>query len=122
MMEGGGLPGAQPVLQHGVEAAAWPPLVGCAKAASGGALLAAGKPADAAKAFTAAKADVGALATLGLGAVELAQAQSAAAKGLRTDARANGTPATAAAADYALAVIAYHHGAPAAWKQPPLAE
>ncbi len=113
---------AQPVLADWIKRAPFPPLVGRAQAALGVALLAAGKPADAAKAFTAAKADVGALATLGLGAVELAQAQWDAAKGLLTDARANGTPAIAGAAEYGLAVIAYHQGARAEWKKAALAE
>src|SRR5205823_3348983 len=90
-----------------IKRAPFPPLLGRAHVALGIALLTAGKPAEAAKSFTLARSETGALATLGLGVAQLAQGQWEPAKGLLTDARDNGTPAVAAAAAYGLAVVAY---------------
>src|SRR5207302_552891 len=105
-----------------IKRAPFPPLLGRAHVAMGIALLTAGKPAEAAKSFTLARSETGALATLGLGVAQLAQGQWEPAKGLLTDARDNGTPAVAAAAAYGLAVVAYQQGAHADWKKAALAQ
>jgi len=105
-----------------IKRAPFPPLLGRAHVALGIALLTAGKPAEAAKSFTLARSETGALATLGLGVAQLAQGQWEPAKGLLTDARDNGTPAVAAAAAYGLAVVAYQQGAHADWKKAALAQ
>src|SRR5256884_2652705 len=97
--------------------------MGRAHAALGAALLAAGLPTDAGRAFAQAQREgLGALATLGLAAVQLAQGKLDAAKGLFEDARDKGTPAVARAAEYGLAAIAFQGGDHKAFKQPALAE
>src|SRR5439155_133985 len=99
------------------------PLLGRAYAALGAALLAAGVPADAAKAFAQAQREgLGALATLGLAASELARGKPDVAKGLFEDARDKGTAAIAHAAEYGLAATAFLGGAHKEFRQPALAE
>jgi len=114
--------GAQSELADWIKRAPFPPLLGRAHVAMGVALVMTGKPGDAARSFTLARSDTGALATLGLGVVQLVQGQWEPAKGLLTDARDNGTPAVADAAAYGLAVVAFQQGAHADWKKPALAQ
>src|SRR3989442_3821024 len=100
----------------------FPPLLGRAQAALGAALLAAGFPSDAEKAFAQAQREgLGALATLGLAAAQFAQGKLDVAKGLFEDARDKGTPTIAHAAEYGLAAIAFQGGAHKEFKQPALA-
>jgi tetratricopeptide (TPR) repeat protein len=123
MVRQGDVPAARLELRDWIGRAPFPPLIGRAQAALGTAFLALGRPADATKAFAAAQAEgLGALAALGLGAVQLVQGKWAAAKGPFTDARDNGTPPIVVAASYGLAVVAYHEGATRDFKQPALAE
>src|SRR5262249_57038707 len=118
--ESGGLKGAPGVVRGGAGGAAGPaprdgirrppspPLVGRAQSALGAALLASGRPAEAASAFTQAKTEgVGPLATLGLGATALAQGQLETATRQLTEARDTGTADVAAGASYGLAVVAF---------------
>src|SRR5207244_3600836 len=65
---------------------------------------------------------LGALATLGLAASELARGKPDVAKGLFEDARDKGTPAIAHAAEYGLAATAFLGGAHKEFRQPALAE
>jgi TolA-binding protein len=114
---------AQSELRDWIGRAPFQPLLGRAHAALGAALLAAGLPTDAGKAFAQAQREgLGALATLGLAAVQLAQAKRDVAKGLFEEARDKGTPAVARTAEYGLAAIAFQDGARQAFKQPALAE
>jgi TolA-binding protein len=123
MLRTGEAAAARPELADWIKRAPFPPLAGRAQVAMGAALLALGRPADAAKAFTQAQQEgVGALAALGLGAAQLAQGQREPALRLLTEARDGGTSAIAAVAEYGLAVIAYQNGARADWKKPALAE
>jgi tetratricopeptide (TPR) repeat protein len=123
MVKTGGAAGAELELGDWIRRAPFPPLLGRAHTALAVALLAAGKPADAGKAFTLARQEgAGALATLGLGTVQLAQGQWEPAKGLLVDARDNGTAAIAAVAEYGLAVVTYQQGAHGDFKKPALAE
>src|SRR4029450_8898788 len=88
-----------------------PPLLGGAQAALGAALLAAGRPVEAATAFGRAQSEgVGSLAALGLGSTALAQGQWAQASSKLTEARDSGTSDVAAVAGYGLAVVAFHQG------------
>lgn len=104
---GDGAAARQP-LQDWIARAPFQPLLGRAHAALGVALLAGGRAAEAAKEFTAAEREgVGALASLGLGAIALQQAQWDAAKARFSEARDTGTPAVAAAAEYGLAAVAF---------------
>src|SRR5207249_1435642 len=90
--------------------------------APGAALLAAGLPSDAEKAFAQAQREgLGALASLGLAAAQFAQGKLDVAKGLFEDARDKGTPPIAHAAEYGLAAIAFQGGAHKDFKQPALA-
>src|SRR2546428_239748 len=112
LLRTGDLRGAQAELSEGIARAPFGPLLGRAHAALGAALLAAGVPADAAKAFAQAQREgLGALATLGLAASELARGKPDVAKGLFEDARDKGTPAIAHAAEYGLAATAFLGGA-----------
>ena len=86
---------ALPMLREWIARAPFPQLVGRAQAALGAALLATGKPADAAKAFAAAsKAGESGIATLGAGAVALAAGRVEEAKKTFTDARNAGPAAS----------------------------
>ncbi|PYM12475.1 MAG: hypothetical protein DMD81_23885, partial [Candidatus Rokuibacteriota bacterium] len=70
------------------------------------------QPAEAAKHFTAAQREgVDALATLGLGAVAMAQGRWDEAERRFKEARDTGTVAITAAADYGLTCVAYQRGA-----------
>lgn len=122
MVRQGDLAAALPELDDWIKRAPFPQLVGRAQAALGVALLALGRPAEAAKAFTAALLEgVGPLAALGLGTAQLAQSQWDPARGLLSDARDTGTAPIVAAAEYGLAVVAFHKGAPTDFKKPALA-
>jgi tetratricopeptide (TPR) repeat protein len=114
---------ARPELADWLKRAPFPPLVGRVHVAMGAALLTLGKPADAGTAFALAqKEGVGAVVTLGLGVVQLAQGQWEPARGLLAEARDTGTPAIAAAAEYGLGVVAFQKGAHADWKPAARAE
>jgi tetratricopeptide (TPR) repeat protein len=103
---------AIPELRDWIARAPFPPLLGRAHTALGAALLATGAPAEAQRSFTLAQLEgVGPLAALGLGSVGLLQRQWDAAAGALTEARDGGTTAVAAAAEYGLAVVAFHKGA-----------
>src|SRR4029450_5068310 len=96
-----------------------PPLLGGAQAALGAALLAAGRPVEAATAFKRAQAEgVGPLAALGLGSTALAEGQWAQASSKLTEARDGGTAEVAAVAGYGLAVVAFQQGNAKDFKQP----
>ncbi|HYY06227.1 MAG TPA: tetratricopeptide repeat protein, partial [Candidatus Limnocylindria bacterium] len=123
LLRTGDLKGAQVELSDWIARAPFAPLLGRAHAALGAALLAAGLPGAAEKAFAQAQRDgLGALATLGLGSAQLAQGKPDVAKGLFEDARDHGTPAIAHAAEYGLAAAAFEGGAHKELKQPALAE
>ena len=123
LLRTGDLKAAQAELSDWIARAPFGPLLGRAYAALGAALLAAGVPADAAKAFAQAQREgLGALATLGLAASELARGKPDVAKGLFEDARDKGTPAIAHAAEYGLAATAFLGGAHKEFRQPALAE
>src|SRR3989441_557223 len=123
LLRTGDLKAAQAELSDWIARAPFGPLLGRAYAALGAALLAGGVPADAAKAFAQAQREgLGALATLGLAASELARGKPDVAKGLFEDARDKGTPAIAHAAEYGLAATAFLGGAHKEFRQPALAE
>src|SRR5207245_7988260 len=108
----GAAAGAQPGRRHWIRRSPFPPLLGRAQAALGAALLASGRPAEAASAFTQAQVEgVGPLAALGLGAAALAQGQWEPAAAKLTEARDGGTAEVAAVAGYGLAVVAFQRGA-----------
>ena len=114
--------GAQAALRDWIRRSPFPPLLGRAQAALGAALLAGGRPAEAASAFTQAQVEgVGPLAALGLGAAALAQGQWEPAAAKLTEARDGGTAEVAAVAGYGLAVVAFQRGASTDFKQPALA-
>jgi TolA-binding protein len=114
---------AQAELRDWIGRAPFPPLLGRAHAALGVALLAARVPSEAEKAFAQAQREgLGALATLGLATVQLAQGKLDVAKGLFEDARDKGTSAIARAAEYGLAAVAFQSGAHKDFKRPALAE
>jgi tetratricopeptide (TPR) repeat protein len=97
--------------------APFPPLFGRAHLGLGAAHLATGDAPGATRAFTLARREgIGALAGLGLGAAALVEARWADAQRLLTEARDTGTAPVAAAADYGLAVVAYHQGQRAAFR------
>ena len=122
MLRVGGAAGAEAPLRDWIRQAPFPPLLGRAQAALGAALLAAGRPGEAASAFTQAQREgVGPLAALGLGAAALAQAQWEPAVKKLTEARDGGTAEVAAVAAYGLAVVAFQQGAVKDFKQPALA-
>src|SRR5206468_1384994 len=119
LLRTGDLKAAQAELSDWIARAPFGPLLGRAYAALGAALLAAGVPADAAKAFAPAQREgLGALATLGLAASELARGKPAVAQGLFEDARDKGTAAIAHAAEYGRAATASLGRAPTATRQP----
>src|SRR5262249_56164224 len=100
MVRTGDVGAAQPALRDWIRRAPFPPLIGRAQSALGAALLASGRPAEAASAFTQAKTEgVGPLATLGLGVTALAQGQLEPATRQFTEARASGTADAAPGAD-----------------------
>ena len=102
---------AQRQLRDWIGRAPFPPLLGRAHAGLGATLLAAGRPADAAREFTAAQREgVGDLAGLGLGAVALAERRLDDAAKSFTEARDQGSPPITRAAEYGLAVVAYSQG------------
>jgi TolA-binding protein len=122
MVRMGDLGGAQPALRDWIRRAPFPPLLGRAQSALGAALLASGRPAEAASAFTQAKTEgMGPLATLGLGVTALAQGQLDPAARQLTEARDSGTADVAAVASYGLAVVAFQKGGVKDFKQPALA-
>lgn len=99
---------AERELREWIARAPFPPLAGRAHGALGAALLANGRPADAAREFSRADAEgFGDFARLGLGATALVQDRLDDAAKAFTDARSVGTPAIAAAADYGLAAVAF---------------
>ena len=122
MVRTGDVGAAQPALRDWIRRAPFPPLLGRAQSALGAALLAAGRPGEAASAFTQAQREgVGPLATLGLGAAALAQGQLEPATSKLTEARDAGTAEVAAVAAYGLAVVAFQRGGVKEFKQPALA-
>ena len=122
MVRMGDVGGAQPALRDWIRRAPFQPLLGRAQSALGAALLAAGRPGEAASAFAQAKTEgVGPLATLGLGATALAQGQLEPAKSKLTEARDGGTADVAAVASYGLALVAFQQGGGKDFKQPALA-
>jgi TolA-binding protein len=122
MVRMGDIGGAQPALRDWIRRAPFPPLLGRAQSALGAALLASGRPAEAASAFTQAKTEgVGPLATLGLGVTALAQGQLDPATRQLTEARDSGTADVAAIASYGLAVVGFRKGGVKDFKQPALA-
>ena len=119
MLRMGEATGAEAPLRDWIRRAPFPPLVGRAQTALGAALLAAGKPVEAATAFKRAQAEgVGPLANLGLGATSLAEGQWAQASSKLTEARDGGTAEVAAVAGYGLAVVAFQRGDAKEFKQP----
>ena len=111
LLRAGQAAAAQPMLREWIARAPFPPLLGRAHAALGAALLATGKPAEAAKEFaTAARAGEAGVATLGAGAVVLAEGRADEALKTLTDAKDAGPAPVTAAAEYGLAVVAYLRG------------
>ncbi|MGH7313324.1 MAG: tetratricopeptide repeat protein, partial [Candidatus Rokuibacteriota bacterium] len=79
--------------------------------------LTSGRGAEASQAFTRAyREGAGALARLGLGTAELLQGRWDDATRALTEARDTGTPDVTSAAEYALAVVAFHRGRTADFK------
>lgn len=104
---------AREALTDWLARAPFPALFGRAHAALGVVWLASGRPAEAIHEFGRAdKEGVGAIAHLGFGAAALAQSRWADAARPLAEARDTGTPDIAAAAEYGLAVAAFHRGAP----------
>ncbi|MGH7305770.1 MAG: tetratricopeptide repeat protein, partial [Candidatus Rokuibacteriota bacterium] len=119
MLKMGDAAGAEAPLRDWIRRAPFPPLLGRAQTALGAALLAAGRPIEAATAFKRAEAEgVGPLAQLGLGATSLAERQWAQASGKLTEARDGGTAEIAAVAGYGLAVVAFQRGDAKELKEP----
>ena len=119
MLRMGDAAGAEAPLRDWIRRAPFPPLMGRAQAALGAALLAAGRPTEAATAFKRAQAEgVGPLAQLGLGATALAASQWPEAQARFTEARDAGTADVAAVAGYGLAVVAFQRGDAKEFKQP----
>ena len=111
LLRSGQATAAEPILREWIARAPFPPLVGRVQAALGAALLATGKPSDAARAFgDAAKAGEKGLAAIGIGAVALAANRLDEAEKTLTDARDAGPAAITAAAEYGLAVVTYQRG------------
>ena len=122
MVRTGDVGAAQPALRDWIRRAPFAPLLGRAQSALGATLLAAGRPGEAASAFTQAQREgVGPLAALGLGAAALAQGQLEPATSKLTEARDGGTAEVAAVAAYGLAVVAFQRGGVKDFKQPALA-
>jgi tetratricopeptide (TPR) repeat protein len=108
---------AQRELRDWITRGSFPPLAGRAHGALGAALLAAGRPADAAKEFARADAEgFSDFARLGLGAAALVDERLDDATKAFTEARDTGTPAIAAAAEYGLAAVGLHRGNPRDFK------
>ena len=104
---------ARKALADWLARAPFPALFGRAHAALGVVWLASGRPAEAIQEFGRAdKEGVGALAHLGFGVAALAQSRWADASRPLSEARDTGAPDIAAAAEYGLAVAAFHRGAP----------
>jgi tetratricopeptide (TPR) repeat protein len=113
----GNLGGAQREISDWLSRSPFPPLVGRARAALGVVQLAAGRPADAAREFAAARKEgEGAFAALGLGTTALSQGRLDDAERDLKEASATGTTAVAATADYGLAVAALQRGNAAGFK------
>jgi tetratricopeptide (TPR) repeat protein len=118
LLREGAAPEAERLLRDWIGRAPFPPLLGRAQTALGAALLARGAPAAAARAFAAARQEgVGALASLGLGVAALGERRWDEASRELAAARDTGTAAVAAAAEYGLAVAAFHRGAVAEFKK-----
>jgi tetratricopeptide (TPR) repeat protein len=97
--------------------APFPPLLGRAKIALGVALLNAGKTKEAGAEFAGARREgEGALASLGLAAVAMTENRLADAERDFTEARNEGTPAVAVAADYGLSAVAFRRSDVPAFK------
>jgi tetratricopeptide (TPR) repeat protein len=108
---------AQSILRDWLGRASFPPLFGRAQAALGTAFLATGGYPQAAREFRLAqKEGVGGFASLGLGAVALAQHQWDEAQQRFAEARDAGTASETRAAEYGLAAAAFHRGAVADFK------
>ncbi|HSE93957.1 MAG TPA: tetratricopeptide repeat protein, partial [Methylomirabilota bacterium] len=117
MLRAGQFPAAQRELEAWITRAPFPALTGRAHAALGVALLGQGRAADAAREFARAQREgVGDLAGLGLGSAALVERRWDEAARELTQARDAGTAPTAAAAEYGLAVVAFHRGRPAGFK------
>ncbi len=113
----GNLPAAQREISDWLARSPFPPLVGRARAALGAVQLSAGRPADAAREFMAARKEgMDALPALGLGSVALGQGRWDDAERELKEASAGGKAAVAAAADYGLAVVALQRGNAAGFK------
>jgi tetratricopeptide (TPR) repeat protein len=122
MLRTGDPAGAEAPLRDWIRRAPFPPLLGRAQAALGAALLAVGRPGEAASAFKRAQAEgVGPLALLGIGSTALAEGQWAQASSKLAEARDGGTAEVAAVAGYGLAVVAFQRGDAKEFKQPALA-
>ncbi|MGH7325461.1 MAG: tetratricopeptide repeat protein, partial [Candidatus Rokuibacteriota bacterium] len=99
-----------------------PALLGRAWAALGAARLASGRAAEAAQAYQRARDEgLTEIGRLGLGMAALLQERWDDAARDLTEARDTGTPAITAAAEYGLAVVAYHRGRRAEFKPTALA-
>ncbi|MBI4636393.1 MAG: tetratricopeptide repeat protein [Candidatus Rokubacteria bacterium] len=102
---------AEASLRDWLKRAPFPPLLGRARLALGAALLAAARYREAAAEFAAAEREgFTAFARLGLGVAGLGQARWDDAQNALARARATGTAAVAGAAEYGLAVVAFHRG------------
>jgi tetratricopeptide (TPR) repeat protein len=119
MLRMGDATGAEAPLRDWIRRAPFPPLIGRAQAALGAAMLAAGRPIEAATAFKRAQAEgVGSLAQVGLGATAIAEGKWAEATSRLTEARDGGTADVGAVAGYGLAVVAFQRGDVKEFKQP----
>jgi tetratricopeptide (TPR) repeat protein len=114
----GNLAAAERELVGWLAASPFPPLVGRARASLGIVLLSSGRPADAAREFQAARNEgVGSLAALGLGTAALGLSRWDDAERELKEARDTGTTGVTAAAEYGLAVVAFHRGQPGEFKK-----
>ena len=117
MLRAGDAAGAVPVLRDWISRAPFPPLLGRAEAALAVALLNSGRREEARRELAAAQREgEGPLASLGRGTLALADGKLPDASREFTEAKTDGTPAVAAAADYGLAVVGFQRGDTAAFK------
>jgi tetratricopeptide (TPR) repeat protein len=122
MVRAGQAKQALPPLREWIARAPFPPFLGRAHAALGAALLDAGEPNEAARAFARAEAEgMGAFAVLGRAVAALVQEQWSEATRALTEARDTGTPDVARAAEYGLALVKFKTGAAGEFKSLALA-
>jgi tetratricopeptide (TPR) repeat protein len=122
MLRTGQAAAAVPSLRDWVSRAPFPPLLGRARAALAVALLAAGQRDDARKELAVVQREGdAAFASLGRGTLGLIDGKLADATRDFTEARTDGTPVIAAAAEYGLGVVAFHRGDTAAFRTAALA-